>query len=123
MSEKIYVRMCERFTQWRASEPVEIDVEKLRKCEPPYEGNSHEELIQYLNEEVWHNYDWSETNGEVYGEDAAYDLMMDDVTLEEYSDTRDKYADEWIEVGVPNKEYRKTGRFESYVDTMERSNW
>ena len=25
--DKIYVRMCERFTQWRASEPVEVDVE------------------------------------------------------------------------------------------------
>lgn len=118
MSDKVYVRMCEKFTQWRASEPVEVDVEKLRKCEPPYKGNSHEELLDYLNDEVWNNYDWSETNAEVYGEDEAYDLMMEDVTLEEYSDTRDKYADEWLEVGVPNDEYRKVGRFESFADNM-----
>jgi len=123
MSEKIYVRMCERFTQWRATEPIEVDVEKLRKCEPPYEGNSHEELLQYLTDEVWNNYDWSDTNAEVYGEDEAYELMMDDVSLEEYSDTRDKYADEWIEVGVPNEEYRKTGRFESFADNMSKSDW
>ena len=112
MADKVYVRMCEKFTQWRASEPVEVDVEKLRKCEPPYEGNSHEELLQYLNDEVWNNYDWSETNGEVYGEDEAYDLMMEDATLEEYSDTRNKYGDEWLEVGVPNDEWRKMGGFE-----------
>jgi len=118
MSKKVYVRMCEKFTQWRASEPVEVDVEKLRKCEPPYEGNTHEELLQYLNDEVWNNYDWSETNGEVYGEDETYDLMMEDVTLEEYSDTRNKYADEWLEVGVPNDEYRKVGQFESFADNM-----
>lgn len=117
MSEKLYVRMCERFTQWRASTPVEVDVEKLRKCDPPYEGDSHEELLQYLNDEVWNNYDWQETNEEIYGE-SAYDLMMEDVDLEEYSDTRDKYAQEWLEVGVPNDEYRKVGRFESFVDNM-----
>lgn len=68
---KVYVR------KWAASEPVEVDVEKLRKCEPPYEGNSHEELLQYLNDEVWNNYDWSDTNEEVYGEDAAYALMRE----------------------------------------------
>jgi len=118
MSEKIYVRMCERFTQWRASSPVEVDVEKLRMCEPPYEGNSHEELLQYLNDEVLNNYDWSETNGEIYGEDEAYELTMDDVSLEEYSDTRNKYADEWLEIGLPNEEYRKTGGFESFTNNM-----
>jgi hypothetical protein len=118
MSEKLYVRMCEKFTQWRASTPIEVDVEKLRKCDPPYEGDSHEELLEYLNDEVWNNYDWQETNEEIYGE-TAYDLMMEDVDLEEYSDTRDKYAQEWLEVGVPNDEYRKVGRFESFADNLD----
>jgi len=118
MSDKIYVRKCERYTLWEASTPIEIDVEKLRKCDPPYEGDSHEELLQYLNDEVWNNYDWQETNEEIYGEDA-YDLMMEDVDLEEYSDTRDKYAQEWLEVGVPNDEYRKVGRFESFADNLD----
>ena len=117
--DKVYVRMCEKFTQWRATKPIEVDVEKLRMCEPPYEGNSHEELLQYLTDEVWNNYDWSETNGEVYGEDEAYDLMMEDTILEEYSDTREKYADEWLEVGVPNDEYRKRGHFETFADNMD----
>jgi hypothetical protein len=118
MSDKVYVRMCEKFTQWRASTPIEVDVEKLRKCDPPYEGDSHEELLEYLNDEVWNNYDWQETNEEIYGE-GAYDLMMEDVDLEEYSDTRDKYAQEWLEVGVPNDEYRKVGRFESFADNLD----
>jgi hypothetical protein len=116
--EKIYVRMCEKFTQWRASEPIEVNVAKLRICEPPYKGDSDEELLEYLNDEVWNNYEWAETNADVYGEFEAYDLMMEDVTLEEYSDTREKYADEWLEVGVPNDEYRKVGRFESFADNM-----
>jgi len=124
MSEKIYVRKVERYTVWEASKPIEVDVEKLRKCEPPYEGDSPEELLEYLDENVYNNYDWSEENAEVYGEDESYDLTMDEVyEMEVYSDTREKFEDSWIEVGEPNEEYRKTGRFESFADNMPRNDW
>ena len=124
MSEKIYVRKVERYTVWEASKPIEVDVEKLRKCEPPYEGDSPEELLEYLDENVYNNYDWSEENAEVYGEDESYDLTMDEVyEMEVYSDSREKFEDSWIEVGQPNEEYRKTGRFESMADNMPRNDW
>lgn len=113
MSEKIYVRKCERYTVWEASEPIEVDVEKLRKCEPPYEGETEQDLLEYLNDNVWDNYDWAETNQEVYGEDTAYDLTMEECyDMTTYSDTREKSAQEWLDVGVPNDEWRKMGRFE-----------
>ena len=35
-------------------EPIEVHVDKLRKCEPPYEKTT-EELWKYLEENV---YDW-----------------------------------------------------------------
>lgn len=122
MSEKIYIRKVERFTQWQASQPIEIDVEKLRQCEPPYEGTTHEELIQYLQDNVYNNFDWSEENESVY--ENAYDLTMEECyDMEVYSDTRDKFEDSWIEIGVPNEEYRKVGKFESYADTMPKNDW
>lgn len=124
MSEKIYVRKVERYTVWEASKPIEVDVEKLRKCEPPYEGDSPEELLEYLDENVYNNYDWSEENAEVYGKDESYGLTMDEVyEMEVYSDSRDKFEDSWIEIGQPNEEYRKTGRFESMADNMPRNDW
>src|SRR6056300_778341 len=125
MSEKIYLRKVERFTVWEASKPIEVDVEKLRNCEPPYEGDSNEELLEYLEENVYNNYEWSEENGESYGDaDVAYDLTMEECyDMEVYSDTREKFEDSWIEVGVPNEEYRKTGRFESFADNMPRNDW
>jgi len=81
--------------------------------------------LVYLQENVYNNYEWSEENGEAYGdEDAAYNLTMEEVyDMEPYSDTRNKYEDSWIEVGVPNEEYRKTGRFESMADNMPRNDW
>ena len=120
MSEKLFVRKCERYTLWEASTPIEIDVEKLRKCDPPYEGDSAQEVLDYLQENVHYNYEWAETNAEIYGEDEAYDLTFDDQPeMEVYSDTREKYAQDWLEVGVPNDEYRKVGRFESFADNLD----
>ena len=120
MSEKIYVRKCERYTVWEASTPIEVDVEKLRKCEPPYEGDSAEELLEYINENVMNNYDWADTNKEVYGNDAAYDLTFDECyDMEVYSDSREKYAQEWLDVGTPNEEYRKMGGFEVMATNVE----
>ena len=83
MSEKIYVRKVERYTVYQATEPIEVDVDKLRQCEPPYEGDSNEELWDYLDNNVYNNYDWYETNSEVYGEDMAYDLTFQEVEYNE----------------------------------------
>ena len=115
MSEKIYVRKCERYTLWEATKPIEVDVEKLRKCEPPYEGNTPEELLDYLGDNVWCNEEFysNETNMEVYGEDEVYDLSMEEAyDMEVYSDSRNKGCEDWIDVGVPNEEWTKYGGFE-----------
>jgi hypothetical protein len=111
--ENVYVRAVERYTVWEATQPIEVNVEKLRQCEPPFEGENEQDLLEYLKDNVWNNYDWAEENGEIYGKDEAYDLTFDDAyDREVYSDSREKYAQEWLDVGVPNDEYRKMGGFE-----------
>ena len=64
MSEKIYVRKIETQTISSASNPIEVNVEALRKCEPPYEGDSEQEFVNYLQNEVWNEYEFyeNETN-------------------------------------------------------------
>ena len=127
MSEKIYVRKVETWTISSASEPIEVNVDALRNCEPPYEGNSDEELATYLYNEVYNNYEWyeNETNKEVYGEEAAYDLCMEECYVEnEYFDSRTKGEDSCIQVGVPNPEWTKMGGFElRATGQYESSNW
>tara|TARA_B110001452_G_scaffold220212_1_gene192417 strand:+ start:142 stop:516 length:375 start_codon:yes stop_codon:yes gene_type:complete len=115
MSEKIYVRKIESWTISAASEPIEVNVEALRKCEPPYKGDSEQELVNYLQNNVWNEYDFyeNETNKEVYGEDEVYNLCMEEAYTEnEFFDSRNKGADESLQVGVPNKEWTKTGGFQ-----------
>lgn len=111
--EKVYVRQAERYTIWEATEPVEVNVEKLRKCEPPFEGENEQDLLEYLSDNVWDNEDWADENAEAYGADEAYELtLVEAYDTEVYSDTREKYGQLWIDVGVPNEEYRKMGGFE-----------
>ena len=115
MSEKIYVRKIETWTISSASNPIEVNVEALRKCEPPYEGDSEQELVNYLQNEVWNEYEFyeNETNKEVYGEDELYDLGMEEAYVEnEFFDSRTKGEDMSIQVGVPNEEWTKTGGFQ-----------
>ena len=126
MSEKVYVRKVETWTISSASEPVEVNVEALRKCEPPYEGNSDEELAMYLFDNVYMNYDFyeNETNKEVYGEDEVYELCMEEVyDMEEFFDSRNKGEESWIQVGVPNPEWTKHGGFEVKANGQYQSNW
>ena len=116
MSEKIYVRKIESWTISSASNPIEVNVEALRKCEPPYKGDSEQELVNYLQNEVWNEYDFfdNEHNKTVYGSDELYDLGMEDAYVEnEFFDSRNKGSDESIQVGVPNEEWTKTGGFQA----------
>ena len=126
MSEKVYVRKVETWTISAASEPVEVNVESLRKCEPPYEGNSDEELAQYLFDNVYMNYDWYENdiNIEAYGGDEAYQLAMEEIyDMEEFFDSRNKGEESWIQVGVPNPEWTKHGGFEVKANGQFQNNW
>jgi len=126
MSEKVYVRKVETWTISAASEPVEVNVEALRKCEPPYEGNSDEELAQYLFDNVYMNYDWYENdiNIEAYGGDEAYQLAMEEIyDMEEFFDSRNKGEESWIQVGVPNPEWTKHGGFEVKANGQFQNNW
>jgi len=115
MSEKVYVRKVETWTISAASEPIEVNVDALRKCEPPYEGNSDEDLVDYLENNVYMEYDFyeNEKNKEVYGEDEVYDLCMEEAYPEnEFYDSRTKGEDSFIQLGTPNEEFSKEGGFE-----------
>jgi hypothetical protein len=112
--EKIYVRKVETWTVSASSEPIEVNVEALRKCKPPYEGDSEEELIDYLQEEVWNESDFyeDEHNKEVYGEDELYDLGMEECYVEnEIYNSRNNETNEMIQIGEPNDELTKDGGF------------
>ena len=117
--EKVFVRKCERYTVWEASAPIEVDIEKLKKCEPPFVGTNEEDLLSYLRDNVYYSEDWAQTNEKVYGE-GSYDLtFIECYDLEVYSDTREKFSQEWLDVGLPDKEYRRMGGFNIIATSVD----
>jgi hypothetical protein len=115
MSEKIYVRKVETWTISSASEPIEVNVEALRKCEPPYEGDSDQELVNYLQNNVFMEYEFyeNETNIEAYGEDAVFDLVMEEAYVDnEFFDSRNKGEESSLQIGIPDEEWSKYGGFQ-----------
>ena len=107
---EVYIRKCERYTVQRASEPLKIHVDNLRLCEPPYQGTTNQELLEYLNENVFDNEEWYDINRGIY---PNSEITGEDLYIEtEYFDSREKGADEWMELGVPNTQWVKTGQFE-----------
>jgi hypothetical protein len=119
--EKYLLRKVERFTLWEATDEVEIDIEKLRSCEPEYKGNTPSDLLKYLEENVWGNEDWanSETNMEVYGEQEAFLLTMMDQEMSIINDTRHKGATEWLEIGKYNES--SNGKFDIVIDNSTKA--
>ena len=117
--EKVYIRFCESYRIAQASEPIEVDVDALRKCTPAYEGNTAEELLEYL-EEIHNDYDWYEDNKENFeDEDDAYALIFEEwPEMEVFDDSRNKGAETWIEVGEPNEEYRRYGNWKMEATTL-----
>lgn len=109
---EIFLRKCEMYTAMRCSDPIKIDVEKLRECKPPYTGNSNEDLMTYLNEEVFYSEEWWEKNKEIYDEE---EIVGEEMYIEnDYFDSRTKSANEWFELGEPNKKMSKNGYFQTY---------
>ena len=105
MTEKVYLRKCEFYSVKRASNPIEIDVDKLRQCNPKYTGTTHDDLIEYLTENVFDNPDWLEQNKEIYKDP---EITGEELYIEnEYFDSREKGADEWMEIGIPTIDAQK----------------
>jgi hypothetical protein len=93
--EKLYVRMCERYTIWEASlsstePPLRLMLKLYVKCTPAYEGETAADLLEYL-EDIRGDYDWYEENMEHFDdEDEAYQLIFDEQPeMEVYSDSRE----------------------------------
>ena len=108
---EVYLRRCEVYTAKRSSDPVKIDVGKLRECSPPYMGNTTKELMEYLEEHVFDSEKWYEKNKVIYPDCR---ITGEELDMEnDYFDSRTKGSNEWMEVGKPNERMSKNGYFET----------
>jgi len=89
------LRKLESYTVTRTTQTAILDPEKFRNISIPYEGNSEEEFLNYIDE-----LDFWEIEGELDPE--TYDELnkfYDDVDWEDIHNTAWDGSNNWFEIG------------------------
>jgi hypothetical protein len=103
------IRKCERIVVFNATEVANLNPEDFRNLSVPFEGESDEEFLSYLEENKWELEDIYEE----ISEDVLNELnKLWEPEWTEYSNSAWDGEDSWLESGEEDESYRKTGGFE-----------
>jgi hypothetical protein len=108
------IRKCERVTSYNTTEVANLNPEDFKNISFPFEGESDEEFLSYLDEnryeleEIW----------EEFSEETLSELnKLWEPEWTEYSNSAWKGEESWLEGGETNEEYTKTGGFDAKYTT------
>lgn len=108
------IRKCERVTVYNTTEVANLNPEDFKSISFPFEGESDEEFLSYLDEnryeleEIW----------EEFSEETLSELnKLWEPEWTEYSNSAWKGEESWLEGGEVNEEYTKTGGFDAKYTT------
>ena len=108
------IRKCERVTSYNTTEVANLNPEDFKNISFPFEGESDEEFLSYLDEnryeleEIW----------EEFSEETLSELnKLWEPEWTEYSNSAWKGEESWLEGGEVNEEYTKTGGFDTKYTT------
>ena len=108
------IRKCERVTVYNTTEVANLNPDDFRNLSVPFEGESDEEFLSYLEENKWE----LEEIYEEIDEDVLNELNnLWEPEWTEYSNSAWKGEDSWLEGGEVNEEYTKTGGFDAKYTT------
>jgi hypothetical protein len=103
------IRKCQRVTSYLSSEVANLNPEDFRNLSIPFEGETDEEFLAYLEENKWE----LEENYEEINEEVLNELnKLWEPEWTEYSNSAWNVEDSWLESGEVNEKYSKTGGFE-----------
>lgn len=103
------IRKCERYTSWSSSEVATLDPEKFRNISIPFEGETEEEFLSYISENLW---DFESYLDELDEETKSQIEFLIYPEMKEYSNSAWKFEDSWLESGRVDETWTKTGGFE-----------
>jgi hypothetical protein len=114
------IRKCERVTVYNATEVANLNPEDFKNVSVPFEGESDEEFLSYLED---NRYDLEDIYEEFSQETLDELNKLWEPEWTEYSNSAWNGEDSWLEVGNVNEEYTKTGGFEVLQSTFINSNY
>lgn len=106
----IQIRKCEKVTVYNTTEVAKLNPEKFKNLSIPFEGETDEEFLAYLDENIFELY---EVIYEEIDEETLAELSkIWEPEWSEYSNSAWDGEESWLESGEVNEEYTKTGGFE-----------
>ncbi len=106
------IRKCERIISWQMTEVANIDPEKFRNISEPFQGETEQDFINYLDS-IYLDDIYEELDEETLNEISK----IYEPEWTEYSNSTWKGEDSWLESGRVDEEFTKTGGFEVKFDT------
>jgi hypothetical protein len=111
----IQIRKCERVVVCNATEVANLNPEDFRTLSVPFQGETDEEFLSYLEDNKWELEDiYEEINEDVLNELSK--LWQPEWT--EYYNSAWDGEESWLESGEVNEEYTKTGGFQVKNSTL-----
>ena len=119
---QIEIRNVEEYTVQIATEPMLLDMDEFKKCEPPYKGEDSTSFMEYLVNNILYDIESYIDKNESNLKDSTIDLLWN---LEGHPneenviyDSRNKFGNMWYELGKTNPDFRKNGGFETLESTQ-----
>lgn len=103
------IRKCERVTVYNTTEVANLNPEDFKNISVPFEGETDEDFLSYLEE---NRYELEEIYEEFSQETLSELNKLWEPEWTEYSNSAWNGEDSWLEGGLTNEEYTKTGGFE-----------
>lgn len=114
------IRKCERVTIYNTTEVANLNPDDFRNLSIPFEGETDEEFLAYLDENKWE----LEENYEEISEEVLNELnKLWEPEWTEYSNSAWNGEDSWLESGEVNESWTKTGGFEILHSTDNSNNY
>jgi hypothetical protein len=105
----IQIRKCEKVTVYNTTEVANLNPEDFRALSVPFEGETDEDFLSYLEN---NRYELEDIYEEI-GEEILSELnKIWEPEWTEYSNSAWDGEESWLESGEVNEEYTKTGGFE-----------
>jgi hypothetical protein len=105
----IQIRKCEKVTVYNTTEVANLNPEDFRTLSVPFQGETDEEFLSYLEDNKWELEDiYEEIGEEILSE---LNKIWEPEWTEYYNSACDG-EESWLESGEVNEEYTKTGGFQ-----------
>lgn len=113
------IRKCQTITIVSKTQTINLDPENFRNLSLPYEGNSEEEFVKYINGIDFNQLYEENSLSQELDQQSVLELnkFYEDAEWEDFYNSSFDAEESWLEIGEENISFTRTGGFEARHST------